>query len=119
MARTLKEVTDALPAERRARVDARAAQLIAEEKTLQDLRRAMKKTQTAVARRLNINQENVSRIESRADLLISTLEQYVAALGGKLRFVAEFPDRPPVLIRRIGALADRKRSTKARARRKR
>lgn len=65
----------------------------------------MKKTQTAVARKLHIKQENVSRIESRADLLISTLEQYVGALGGKLRFVAEFPDRPPVRLLGIGMLA--------------
>ncbi len=105
MGRSLKDVIDALPAGRREGVNARAAELIAEEKTLQDLRHAMKKTQTAVARKLRIKQENVSRIESRADLLISTLEQYVGALGGKLRFVAEFPDRPPVRIRGVGLLA--------------
>lgn len=105
MGRSLKDVIDALPDERRERVNTRAAELIAEEKTLQDLRRAMKKTQTAVARKLHIKQENVSRIENRADLLISTLEQYVGALGGKLRFVAEFPNRPPVRIRGIGMLS--------------
>jgi hypothetical protein len=105
MGRSLRDVIAALPAGRRNRVNARAAALVAEERTLQDLRRAMKKTQSAVARKLRIKQENVSRIESRADLLISTLEQYVKALGGRLRFVAEFPDRPPVRIRGIGTLA--------------
>lgn len=112
MSRSLKDVIAALPADRRARVKARAAELIAEEKTLQDLRRAMKKTQTAVARRLRIKQENVSRIENRADLLISTLEQYVGALGGRLRFVAEFPNRPPVRIHGIGILAKDKSTRK-------
>ena len=78
----------------------------------------MKKTQSTVARRLKINQENVSRIENRADLLISTLEHYVIALGGKLRFVAEFPDRPPVLLRGIGTLAGDRRPAKTSPRRR-
>lgn len=107
MARTLEEMMAALPERRRVKVEARAAELIAEEQTLQDLRRAMKKTQSAVAKKLKIKQENVSRLEGRADLLISTLEQYVSALGGKLHFVAEFPDRPPVRIRQIGSLREK------------
>ena len=56
---------------------------------------------------LGINQENVSRIERRTDLLISTLSGYVEAMGGRLRLVAEFPDRPPVTLTGIGALADK------------
>jgi hypothetical protein len=102
MGRSLDDVIAVLPAGRRAKVEARASELLAEEATLRDLRRAMKHTQSAVARKLRIKQENVSRLEKRADLLISTLDQYVGALGGKLRFFAEFPDRPPVRIRGIG-----------------
>jgi len=117
MPKTLKEMIAALPADERAKVVARAAELIAEERTLQDLRKAMKKTQSAVARRLKIKQENVSRLESRSDLLISTLEQYVSALGGELHFVAEFPNRPPVRIKRIVTLAHKARRAKRRRRR--
>jgi hypothetical protein len=40
----------------------------------------------------------VSRQERRADLLLSTLGSYVAAMGGKLRLVAEFPNQHPVAI---------------------
>jgi hypothetical protein len=40
----------------------------------------------------------VSRLERRADLLLSTLGSYVAAMGGTLRLVAEFPNRHPVSI---------------------
>jgi hypothetical protein len=105
MGRSLDDVIAALPPERRAKVEARAAELLAEEATLRDLRRTMKHTQSALARKLRIKQENVSRIEKRADLLISTLDQYVGALGGKLRFFAEFPDRPPIRIRGIGIRA--------------
>ena len=87
-----------LPLARRKRVAERAQVLIAEEMSLRDLRRARKQTQVRVAEKLRINQENVSRLEQRSDLLISTLSGYVAAMGGKLSLVVEFPDRPPVAL---------------------
>ena len=101
---TLTERMNQLPEERRRRVEARANTLIAEEMSLRDLRRAREKTQARVAAELGINQENVSRMEQRSDLLISTLSGYVEAMGGRLRLVAEFPDRPPVALTRIGSL---------------
>jgi len=101
---TLKERMDKLPKARRKNVQALAAVLIAEEISLQDLRKARKRTQVHVAKELGIKQENVSRIEKRADLLISTLTGYVEAMGGKLRLVAEFPDRPPIALTGIAAL---------------
>ena len=82
---TLTERLGKLPPARRKKVEARAGELIAEEMSLQDLRKARKQTQVRVARELGINQENVSRIEKRSDLLLSTLSGYVAAMGGKLR----------------------------------
>jgi transcriptional regulator with XRE-family HTH domain len=95
---------DKLPRARRKKVEERARVLIAEEMSLQDLRRARKQTQVRVAKELGINQENVSRIEKRSDLLLSTLSGYVEAMGGTLRLVAEFPDRPPVALTGIAAL---------------
>jgi hypothetical protein len=50
-------------------------------------------TQERMAELMGVEQENVSRLERRADLLLSTLSSYVAAMGGKLRLVAEFPCR--------------------------
>jgi hypothetical protein len=47
---------------------------------------------------LNIRQENVSRLERCADLLVSTLQSYVAAMGGELSLVVEFRDQPSVKI---------------------
>lgn len=93
---TLKDRMDKLPEARRKKIEARAAELIAEEMSLQDLRKARRQTQVRVAKTLGIKQENVSRIEQRADLLISTLRGYVEAMGGKLHLVAEFPDRPAI-----------------------
>jgi transcriptional regulator with XRE-family HTH domain len=95
---SLKTVIDNLPPEQRARVEKRAAELIAEEMTLQDLRKAREYTQIRMAELLNMRQENVSRLERRTDLLISTLQSYIAAMGGELSLVVEFKDRPPVKI---------------------
>lgn len=84
--------------EERAKVAARTAELIEEELTLRDLRRAQHLTQERMAELMGVQQENVSRLERRADLLLSTLSSYVAAMGGKLRLIAEFPGRRPVAI---------------------
>ncbi|MGF1624458.1 MAG: XRE family transcriptional regulator [Alphaproteobacteria bacterium] len=108
-ARTIDEVMDSWPAERRARVEARAQALAAEYLTLQDLRKAHALTQERMAELLDINQENVSRLEKRSDLLISTLRGYIEAMGGKLSLVAEFPNRPPVILDALPGLDETNR----------
>jgi hypothetical protein len=47
---------------------------------------------------LGIGQEGVSKIEKRADLMISTLRKTVEAMGGSLALVAQFPDSEPVIL---------------------
>src|SRR5437867_1511323 len=83
---------------RRKKVEARAAELISEEMTLRDLRKARKLTQVRMAHALGITQDSVSRLEQRSDLLLSTLRKTVEAMGGSLSLVAEFPDREPVVL---------------------
>ena len=56
------------------------------------LRQARQQTQVAVAERLNIGQGAVSPIEKQSDFLLSTLREYVGALGGKLELRVVFPD---------------------------
>ena len=85
------------PAQRK-KVEARAAELIAEEMTLRELRNARKLTQVRIAKKLGITQDSVSRLEKRSDLLLSTLRKTVEAMGGSLSLVAEFPDRAPVVL---------------------
>lgn len=90
--RTLKEVLASLPSDERKAIKERTRELVAEEMSLRDLRKAMGKTQTAVARRLKIGQEAVSKIESRSDMLISTLRSYLRSGGGDLELMARLPD---------------------------
>lgn len=98
MAITLKDKMKNLSPERRNRIEARTVELIQEQMTLQQLRRARKLTQVRMAKTLGITQDSVSRLEKRSDLLLSTLRKTVQAMGGKLSLVAEFPDHPPVAL---------------------
>lgn len=100
--RTLNNVIGKLPAARRQRVEARAQELIAEELTLQDIRKAQKLTQVQMATVLNIGQDSISRLEKRSDMMLSTMRSYIEAMGGSLELVARFPKRAPVIITSIG-----------------
>ena len=92
-----------LDPDQRRKVEDRAMELIAEEMTLRELRKARQLTQVNVARTLGISQDGVSRLEQRSDLLLSTLRKTVEAMGGNLSLIAKFPDRPPV---ELAGLAD-------------
>ncbi|MCY4439844.1 MAG: XRE family transcriptional regulator [Deltaproteobacteria bacterium] len=75
---------------RRARVDARKADLRAA-MPLHELRQARAMTQRAIGAALNVNQPAVAKLERRADMYVSNLRAYIEAMGGKLKIVAEFP----------------------------
>jgi len=83
-------------------VKQRAAELIAEELNLRELRRLRKLTQVRLSKKLKIGQEGVSRMEKRTDLYLSTLRSYVEGVGGKLSLIVEFPDRQPVILAGLG-----------------
>ena len=90
----MKELSPA----RRKKVEARAAELVAEEMTLRELRRARKLTQVRMAKALHISQDGVSRLERRTDVLLSSLQKSIKAMGGSLSLIVEFPDREPVKL---------------------
>ena len=94
MAKNLDDVLKALPAKRRAKIQARAGELA----TLKDLRMAASQTQQELARTLGVRQDTISRLEQRSDMLLSTMRRYVEAMGGTLDLVAKFPNRPSVVI---------------------
>lgn len=105
MGKTHEELMAELGPERRKRVDARAAELIAEEKSLRDLRQARQLTQQRMAKRLGVRQHSISRLEQRSDMLLSTLRDYVGKMGGELVLTARFPDRDPVRIKGFADIA--------------
>src|SRR6266508_2426269 len=104
--KTLREKMKSLSTARRKKIEARDAELVAEEMTLQELRQARKLTQVRLAKTLGITQDGVSRLEKRSDLLLSTLRKSVEGMGGHLSLVAEFPDREPVVLQVLARIAD-------------
>ena len=102
--KTLEEKLAEISPKRRAKIKARTCELVAREMSLRELRQAVNKTQKTVARTLNIGQEGVSRLEKRSDLLLSTLRNFVEAVGGSLTLVAQFPDQEPIAIGGLGEI---------------
>ena len=103
MLRTMDEIIRTLPLAEQRDIAKRTKELLAEELTLQELRRARAMTQVNMAKKLGIAQKQISEIEKRTDMHISTLRRSVEALGGKLSLVVEFPDRKPVKLTGIKA----------------
>jgi len=104
MSKSLDEVLEALPPQRRQRIAERGQELVRHQLTLRALRKELGLTQEAMAILLETRQTNVSKLEKRADMLISTLRGYVEAMGGSLELVARLPGKGVVTLEGIGDL---------------
>lgn len=98
MARSINDYIKKLPKKERDAIKKRSVELIAQEATLQELRKALHCSQEKVADELGVNQAAVSKIERRTDMYVSTLRSYIEAMGGSLDIIAQFPGSPPVHI---------------------
>ena len=101
------EVMASLTTERRDRIKAKAKEIFEEEMTLRDLRTVQHLTQARLAELLGVEQDSVSRMERRTDMLLSTMTSFVEAMGGKLSLIAEFPNRRPYTVK-LSDLASQK-----------
>jgi transcriptional regulator with XRE-family HTH domain len=90
--REFRELVEALPVERQRKIADRVRVTLAS-MPLDEIRKARQMTQAKLAEVLGVNQGEISKIEHRTDLYVSTLADYVEALGGKLEIRAVFPDR--------------------------
>src|SRR5215208_1016159 len=102
MGRTLNEMIDALPKQRREGIDARYRELKDEVESLSELRKAAGKAQADIAATLKIKQPSVSKIERQTDMYLSTLRSYVEAVGGKLDLVVRLPAHRAIRLHRLG-----------------
>jgi DNA-binding XRE family transcriptional regulator len=91
MARKFEELRAKMSPERRARNEARAREEL-RKMPLYQLRNAREMTQTRLAEVLEMDQGNISKLEKRTDMYLSTLRSYVEAMGGVLEIRAVFPD---------------------------
>ena len=101
MTKTLSEMMANFTPEEQAEIQAEANQLIAEEMTLRELRKAYHLTQMEIAKNLGVGQDSICKLEKRTDLLLSTLANYIQGLGGSLKLVAEFPENKTFIIKAV------------------
>ncbi len=91
MAKSFKKLEEKMSPASRARAEAKAEKLL-EEMPLYELRNARQLTQEKLAKELHVNQSAVSKLERRADMYVSTLREFVRAMGGELEITARFPE---------------------------
>jgi DNA-binding XRE family transcriptional regulator len=91
MAKKFRDLTANWPPERLARVEARVQKTLAEMR-LRELRKARRLSQVALAKKLKAQQATISKLERRADMYVSSLRQYIGAMGGELEIIARFPE---------------------------
>ena len=90
--RKFSELIEAVPVNRQRRIEKRFQNSLAAMR-LEQLRKAQEMTQLQLAEILSVNQGEISKIEHRSDICISTLADYIEAMGGRLEIRAVFADR--------------------------
>ncbi|SEF00210.1 Helix-turn-helix domain-containing protein [Rhizobiales bacterium GAS188] len=77
---------------------------------LAEVRVALNLSKEEIAQTLEIEQAWVAKVEKRADMYVSTLRRFIAAMGGELEIVARFADHST----KIKIFAESRLSTRAR-----
>lgn len=80
------------------RVQTTRAEINERQATLAQVRKAREFTQATLAELLEMDQSEVSRLEHRSNMLLSTLRSFIRATGGELHLIATFPDAEPVQL---------------------
>jgi predicted transcriptional regulator len=105
VATSFKKLTANISPERRARIEAKKAEM-RQEMALADLRHAVVMSQETMAELMDVAQSEVSKIENRSDMYLSTIRRYVEVLGGRLEVVAKMPSGD-VRISKFGTIKRR------------
>ena len=111
MGRSIDNVIAGLSKARRERIEVKSARLaramIEHADSLGDIRKAMSKTQTEIARELGVGQVAVAQLEKRSDLLLSTLQRYLRAAGAELSLVVHTKQGAEIVLENLGNLGGR------------
>lgn len=117
MGRNIDDVIAGLPKARREKIEAnavrKAREMIEYADSVSEIRRAMDKTQSDIARQLGVGQVAVAQLEKRSDLLLSTLRRYIRAAGAELSLVVRTKQGAEIVLQSLGDVAvKRKPATK-------
>ena len=98
MIKNINSIISKLPKSRQEKIKIRSSELATLEMTLQELRKNREFSQEQLSEALGIGQDGVSRIEHRLDIKLSTLQNYIKALGGNLKIIVDFPNSKPIQL---------------------
>lgn len=98
MAKNIDNIINSLPEKRQRRIDAQYQKLKREVENLKELRDLAGCSQIAMAAELKIAQPSVSKMERQGDMYVSTLRNYVEALGGRLELLVHLPAGDTVVL---------------------
>lgn len=102
MAKLFNHLTKKMSPASQKRVANKTKKLL-QEMALGELRHAKELSQEELSKRLRVEQPQVSRLEKRTDMYISTLRKYIEAVGGQMEIIAKFPEGN-VLINQFGEI---------------
>lgn len=105
MPKNFNQLKAKMSPESRARAEAKTKNMI-EAMALDELRAARKITQEHLAKILRVKQSSISKMEHRTDMYLSTLGDFIRAMGGKLEIRAVFADGV-VKIEGFGAIEEK------------
>ena len=91
MAKSFKNLKAKMSPEARRRAEEKAERLL-QKMPLYELRAARKLTQEKLAENLRVKQAAGSKLERRTDMYVSTLREFINAMGGELEITARFPE---------------------------
>jgi predicted transcriptional regulator len=101
MSVSIGKVIQSLPKRRQKIIAAKAIEYLEEYNSLQELRRELNITQNTVAEKQGVRQVNISNLEKRKDMHLSTLRKYIEALGCELEINIRLPDNSLVCLKNI------------------
>ena len=88
--KNFKNLVDALPEERKAKIEHRTNEMLMD-MLLSEVRRQVGLTQEELAAEMGVTQPALSKLEKQDDMQISTLRRLIRALGGSLEIIAHLP----------------------------
>ena len=93
----LNDYVAGLPADRQQVINDKSKAL-SQSIELAKLRKTQQLRQTELAAMMGVSQASISKVESGKDIQLSTLQNYVRALGGEVSIIAKMPNSDVILI---------------------
>lgn len=93
----LNDYVAGLPADRQQVINNKS-KVLSQSIELAKLRKAKQLKQTELAAIMGVSQASISKVESGKDIQLSTLQNYVRALGGEVSVIAKMPNSDVILI---------------------